>query len=87
VAGSSTLLLGSTTSPSVTAGGPVDVDMEDPLASLTQPTNPNPSAVPKVDFGLLDCTRTIIPAAGRIDTVNVVGGSTVTLHGSTAWST
>lgn len=75
-----TLLLGSTVTPTPTDDGPVSVTITDPFASLAQPTHPDPLAIPKIDNCIDSCSMTIVPAAGRIHTVNVIDDSTVTLY-------
>jgi Flp pilus assembly protein TadG len=79
VGGSWSFKNSSTATPTPIAGGPVSVPVVDPLAFLTQPRNPNPSASPHSDSCTNSCTKTITPASGTIESVTVANSSRVSL--------
>ena len=69
----------SSATPTPTAGGPVSVSVSDPLAFLSNPTNPNPSATPQSYSCVSACTGSFSPTSSQIGSVTVSSASNVTL--------
>ena len=80
VQGTVTLVNSSSITPSpATHNGAVPISITDPLAALSDPTNPNPTATPQTYTCVNSCTNSFSPPSSVIASVTVSNSSTATI--------